>query len=324
MVDKSGKDDSLLNHVFGPVPSRRLGFSLGIDVLPYKTCSYDCIYCQLGKTTSKTIERKNYIPVREIIKEVAIKLSRNPQIDYITLSGSGEPTLYSDMGKLICEIKQLSDKPVAVLTNGSLLWDKDVRDHLKYADLVIPSLDAGDETLFRYINRPCEELKFEKIVDGLIRFSESYRGPIWLEVFLLNGVTSMESEIQALNTVIEKIKPSKIQLNTVMRPPTEHFAFPVPEEQMRELAAYFKRKVEIIADFKKNDVANHFQPAMDEILNLIKRRPCTFDDILKGLQYHRNELIKYIEELTRDGLITEINQNCIIYYISTSKSHHYG
>ncbi|MGD2175646.1 MAG: radical SAM protein, partial [Candidatus Brocadiaceae bacterium] len=154
--------------VFGPVPSRRLGRSLGIDLVPFKTCSYDCIYCQLGRTTLKTTERREWVPLDLVLEEVEEKLNSEP--DYITLSGSGEPTLFSRLGELIGHIKNITDIPVAVLTNGSLLWRKTVRDNLQEADLVIPSLDAGNESMFRYVNRPAPQLSFYEVAEGLITF----------------------------------------------------------------------------------------------------------------------------------------------------------
>ena len=169
------------HHVFGPVPSRRLGRSLGIDLVPFKICTYNCIYCQLGPTTNLTLERKEWVPFDKVIEEAREKIRSADGIDYITFSGSGEPTLHSRIGELIREFKRLSSIPVAVLTNGSLLWQKDVQDDLLEADLVIPSLDAPDRGLFRHVNRPHPDLAFDQVVEGLVKFRERYHGRIWLE-----------------------------------------------------------------------------------------------------------------------------------------------
>ena len=177
-----------MSYVFGPVPSRRLGRSLGVDLVPFKTCSYDCIYCQLGRTSCKTVERKQWVPLDDVLAELKEKLSTRP--DYITLSGSGEPTLFWRTGELIDRIKAMTDVPVAVLTNGSLLWCKDVRDQLTNADLVIPSLDAGDQSMFRAVNRPHEDISFERMLDGLIAFRKAFGGQYWLEIMLLAGHTA--------------------------------------------------------------------------------------------------------------------------------------
>ena len=184
------------NYIFGPVPSRRLGRSLGVDLVPFKTCTYDCIYCQLGRTTNKTIQRKEWVPLDDVVTELETKLSSQP--DYITLSGSGEPTLYSRTGELIDRIKAVTNVPVAVLTNGSLLWNQEVRARLMNADLVVPSLDAGDEAMFRAVNRPHEDISFERMLQGLIDFRHEFQGKYWLEVFLLAGHNAIAAEVVTL------------------------------------------------------------------------------------------------------------------------------
>ena len=175
-------------HVYGPVPSRRLGRSLGVDLVPFKTCSYDCIYCQLGRTTNKTTERKEYVPVDDVLEELAEKLRSEPGPDYVGLAGSGEPTLHARIGDLIAGIKRLTSVPVAVLTNGSMLWRSDVRAGIAEADLVMPSLDAGTPRRFERVNRPHRDISFEKMVDGLVTFCAVFRGKVWLEVFVLAGI----------------------------------------------------------------------------------------------------------------------------------------
>ena len=182
--------------IFGPVPSRRLGRSLGVDLVPFKTCTYNCIYCQLGRTTNRTLERHEWVPLDDVLGELETKLATQP--DYITLSGSGEPTLYSRTGELIERIKSLTDVPVAVLTNGSLLWDADIRSQLMDADLVIPSLDAGDGAMFQAVNRPHEDISFEEMLSGLIEFCRQFRGQYWLEVMFLAGHNAIHDEAAKL------------------------------------------------------------------------------------------------------------------------------
>jgi wyosine [tRNA(Phe)-imidazoG37] synthetase (radical SAM superfamily) len=314
MSRKMKKQEKTFKSLFGPVPSRRLGFSLGVDLVPFKTCSYDCIYCQLGRTTNKTIKRKEYFPLKQIREELQLKLKEDIKIDYITLSGSGEPTLYSKLDELIFEIKRLTDKPLAVLTNGSLLWERGVSNSLKKADLIIPSLDAGNENMFQYVNRPCKDVSFERVVDGIVRFSHEYQGKMWLEVFLLGGVTAITSEVLSINSIIKKMKVHKIQLNTVKRPPAESFALSVPENVMHDVAQYFDGDVEIIADFKGAAHEKYFQATKHEIVNLIKRRPCSLDDISGGLNLHKNEVLKYVEDLLKSGEITRYEHDHTLYY----------
>lgn len=300
------------SYIFGPVPSRRLGRSLGVDPIPFKTCSYDCVYCQLGRTTNKTIERKEWVPLQAIIDQFKNHLHLNP--DYITLSGSGEPTLYSRLEELITGIKNITDIPVAVLTNGSLLWLPEVRNALKYADLIVPSLDAGSSQTFRYVNRAHKEIKFSKMLQGLVEFRNDYAGQYWLEVFLLAGVTTPEKSIKQLKTCINAIHPDKVQVNTVTRPPAEIFAEPVPQNQLEEITKNLYEKAEVIADYKGVHKEQSFSARREDVLTLLKRRPCSIEDIVAGLGIHRNEVLKYIEELTTKGEIkTKPGRNQLFY-----------
>ena len=285
------------------VPSRRLGRSLGVDFVPFKTCTYDCIYCQLGRTTVKTVERKEYAPVKAVVKEVEERLKKISPPDYITLSGSGEPTLHSRITDISAGIKQISAVPVAVLTNGSLLWLDEVRDALSNADLVIPSLDAGSEATFVRVNRPHGGISFHDMVEGLRSFRYTFGGAVWLEVFITGGVTDSEDEILRLKTLVKRIDPERIQLNTAVRTPAEAYAGLVPREKMEKIATSFGSECEVIADY--SGVHNHgdFSPTREEVFELLRLRPCSIDDISAGLGLHRNEAIKYIQELMDKELI---------------------
>lgn len=288
---------------FGPVPSRRLGRSLGIDLVPFKTCTYDCIYCQLGRTTNKTINRDEYYPAKDIVRAVKEKLHEISRPDYITLSGSGEPTLHSRIEEIIHGIKEITDIPVAVLTNGSLFWINEVRNAILDADLVIPSLDAGDETTFSYVNRSHGDISFKKMVDGLCSFRENYKGPVWLEVFLAGGITDKEAEIIKIKTWTDRINPERIQLNTVVRTPAEDFVRIVSKEKMEEIAEFFGPHCEVVADYSKVHDLGEFHSTRDDVSELLRRRPCSIDDISRGLDLHRNEAIKYVQELLDQDLI---------------------
>jgi len=290
-------------HVFGPVPSRRLGRSLGIDLVPFKTCTYDCIYCQLGRTTVKTLERKEYVPVGEVFAEIERRLAEGVSPDYVTLSGSGEPTLHSRLGELVAGIKRRTRIPLAVLTNGSLLWDVAVRRGLAEADVVIPSLDAGDEPLFRYVNRPHPGLPFDQIVEGLRVFRREFKHQIWLEVFLLGGVTGIQTEVEQIARLAADISPERVQLNTVARPPAENFALPVPREQLERFAAMFGVPTEVVADYHGSQARAAVAVHSDSVLGLLRRRPCTAWEIAAGLGLHNNEVLKCLAVLMRDGSV---------------------
>ncbi|MBN2560255.1 MAG: radical SAM protein [Phycisphaerae bacterium] len=290
-----------MSYVFGPVPSRRLGRSLGVDVVPFKTCTYDCIYCQLGRTTCRTIERKEWVPVEGVLKEVKSKLFKRP--DYITLSGSGEPTLFSRLGDLIDGIQRMTNVPVALLTNGSLLWDTDVRADIQNVDLLIPSLDAGDEAMFRRVNRPHEAVSFDRLIDGLAAAREACRGQYWLEVFLTAGYTAADAEVKKLARYADLIKPDRIQLNTTTRPPAERFAEAVSRERLVELSRLFDPAAEVVADYHHVHEQARFAVSRDDILGLLRRRPCSIDGVAQGLSMHPNEVVKYVESLQAEGLV---------------------
>jgi len=293
-----------LKYIFGPVPSRRLGRSLGIDLVPYKTCTFDCIYCDLGRTTHKTITRQAYVSSEEIQGELELNssvLEKKP--DFITLSGSGEPTLNTDIGEIIRRIKEITSTPVAILTNSSLLSLDEVRRDLSEADVVLPSLDAITPALFEYINRPHPSLRIEEIISGLIQFRKQYRGQIWLEVVFCRGINDDKEEIERLKGVIERIQPDRVQLNTPVRPPAEEFAYPLTTTQLEEIRKKLGDKAEIISEFGA-PLGEEFNSVKDtEILNLIKRRPCTTEDISKALGLRIDEVVKHLDHLTKTGTI---------------------
>ncbi len=280
--------------------------------MPFKICTYDCIYCQLGRTTNKTTQRSEWTPPKTVIKQLKSKLYTKP--DYITISGSGEPTLFSRLEDLISRIKDITDIPIAVLTNGSLLWLPEVRKALKSADMVVPSLDAGSNRIFQYVNRPHQDITFSKMLQGLVEFRKAYSGQYWLEVFLLAGVTTPEMEIKRLKTCINAIQPDKVQVNTVTRPPAEGFAEPVPQKQLQTITKKLYEKAEVIADYSNVHKQQDFSALCEDVLTLLKRRPCSVEDIAAGLGLHRNEAVKYVEELSFVGRIEAKPHNQQLYY----------
>ena len=290
-------------HVFGPVPSRRLGRSLGVDLVPFKTCTYDCVYCQLGRTTDKTVARRCYVPVAAVLDEIERTFETGVDADFITLSGSGEPTLHSGCGEIIRGIKRLTRTPVAVLTNGSLLSDPGVREELMAADLLVPSLDAGDEKVFERVNRPHSTIRFETLVAGLISARQAFRGRYWLEVFLLKGSTATDTQIARIAGHVRRIDPDRVHLNTVARPPAEDSATAVTETEMRRLAEAFGDRAEIVADFVDVHRDSRFTAGREEVTALLRRRPCTVADVAASLRMHRNEALKYLDALITEGAV---------------------
>jgi wyosine [tRNA(Phe)-imidazoG37] synthetase (radical SAM superfamily) len=306
----------MTHYVFGPVPSRRLGRSLGIDVIPFKTCTYNCIYCQLGATTNRTLERKEWVPFDKVLEEVREKLASTDSIDYITFSGSGEPTLHSRIGEMIQALKRLSSIPVAVLTNGSLLWQEAVRNDLLEADLVIPSLDAPDQGLFRHVNRPHPDLAFDQVVEGLVEFRERYRGKIWLEVFLLSGITGMESEVRRIAALARTVRPDLVQLMTATRPAPVDFVEPVPLEDMQGFARLFDAQSVAVPALSPIAQAVLSKAGREEILRLLERRPCTIQDIAVGLGMPPSEAEKYVADLDAHGQLRKEACNGAVYFVA--------
>jgi wyosine [tRNA(Phe)-imidazoG37] synthetase (radical SAM superfamily) len=299
-------------HVFGPVPSRRLGRSLGVDLVPLKVCSYDCIYCQLGRTMTKTVERREWVPTNAVLDELKRKLATRP--DYITFSGSGEPTLHSGLGEIIKRIRAMTKTPVAVLTNGSLLWQPQLRAELALADVVMPSLDAGDDLLFQAVNRPHPETTFEKLVSGLEQFRREFSGQYWLEVLLLAGHTGLPAHVQKIAEIVRRIQPNRVQLSTAVRPPAEDFAVPVPQARLIELARLFHPKAEVIAEYRRRGKSASTDASQQAILELLRRRPCSEADVAGGLALRPIETAKHLAQLEAAGRLVSQQHGGEVYY----------
>ena len=289
-----------MKYLFGPVPSRRLGISLGVDLVPHKVCSLNCIYCEVGRTTNLTIERKEYIPVNEVIDELKDYLDQKPELDFVTFSGQGEPTLNSGLGRVINFIKDnYSEYKVAVITNGTLFWDDKVRLEVSRADVLLPSLDAVSRDSFLKINRPNKNLNNDKIVEGLIKLGKEFKGKIYLEIFFVPNLNNTKEELTLLKEIATKIQPDLIQLNTLDRPGTEDFVKAVTQKELLKIKEFFEPlPIEIIAKAETRKQIQSFNKNIEEqILETIKRRPCTDKDLTEILDIHLNELNKYLSEL---------------------------
>jgi wyosine [tRNA(Phe)-imidazoG37] synthetase (radical SAM superfamily) len=307
----------MYKHLFGPVPSRRLGMSLGIDLIPHKICTLNCVYCECGTTTTMTHERKEYVPVDEIYSELKDFFLNNPDPDYLTFSGAGEPTLHSHIGQVIAFLKELRPEiPVAVLTNGTLFGDPLVRGEMMQADLVLPSLDAATDLALRRVNRPLRSLRAADYVEGLVSFSNEFKGEIWLEILILPGYNDGEENLVALKKAIGKINPTRIQLNTLDRPGTMEGLLPARMTQLQEIAAFFDvSQVEIIAPPEEGMQVKSYRTDVESaILETITRRPCTLADLEKILGLHSNEINKYLGVLKDAGKVETVEQERGTFY----------
>jgi wyosine [tRNA(Phe)-imidazoG37] synthetase (radical SAM superfamily) len=311
----------MYRYLFGPVPSRRLGISLGLDLVPIKTCTLNCVYCESGRTTHLSLERKEYVPYEALKEELTHYFSHNPRPDYVTFSGSGEPTLNSRIGDVVHLIKnQAPDIPIAVLTNGTLLFQKQTCDDIKDATVVIPSLDAATEKVFKKINQPHPQLKIETLIKGLIQFRKDYTGQIWLEVFIVPGLNDTEKELTALKCAIKKIEPDRIQLNTLDRPGTVPTIQAATWQQLERVLDFWKfPNAEIIANTQeRKELLSYRTDVESAILGTIERRPCTLKDLSQFLGLHTNELNKYLDVLEADKKVKAVKQERGFFYKKTT------
>ncbi len=302
-----------MEHIFGPVLSRRLGFSLGVDLVPFKTCSLDCIYCQAGKTTHKTIERKSYVSLESVIPELKDALKQSQKIDYITLSGSGEPTLNLYLGRIITAIKKITDIPVAVLTNGTLLHLESVRDELMAADLVVPSLDAVSQEIFCEINKPHPHINVSQMISGLKSLREAFSGDIWLEIMLVKGLNDFPEEIKKLKDVISSIEFEKVQLNTTVRPAADKVIEPVTNEELESIKELLGERCEVIAGFRENQHTIDTN-IPEKIISIISRRPLNLSEISDSLGIPKERTTKHVYLLEQQGRIESITYGSESYY----------
>lgn len=303
------------NRIYGPVPSRRLGLSLGIDLAEMKHCPLDCIYCQLKETTRHDAMREAPATVAEIVNQVRERLASGARPDFLTLGGSGEPTLYSGLSDLIAELRRNFGLPVALLTNAVLFGDPVVRREAAMADVVLPSLDAWDRESFALVNRPCQGIDFDGYLDGLCAFRSEFKGEIWLEIMILKGISDSPDAARRLAAIAARIRPDRIQLNTPVRPPATAMALPVTHEKLLELAALFTPAAEATADFPDRSSEPHVRAVgRDEVMEMLERRPCTVDDIAAGLGARRQDVLMALSGLEAEGRVTKVESDSQDYF----------
>lgn len=295
-----------MRYIYGPVPSRRLGMSLGISPIPQKTCNYSCLYCQLGRTSHMTNARQNFFPLEEILLEFDDFLKKQVKFDVVTIVGEGEPTLYSGLGDLIAGIKEKTDVPVAVITNGALLYDPQVRSELSQADIVLPTLDAYDEASFRAINRPHGSLRFEDVKEGLVSFSREFEGQLWIEIMLMEGINDDDESLGKYAALLGGLRYDRLYLNTPVRPPAEPEVRPLSSEKMkRALQLLGGTAIDLLVsgDFH-SDIKDDYQA----VLSIIKRHPMNQHEIEDFLASRGNkDYSQLLERLKKDDRVEVIS-----------------
>lgn len=308
--------DGKYQYLFGPVPSRRLGISLGVDLMPHKTCSLDCVYCECGKTTCLTIQRDEYTPVDGIKRELAYFLSSCPALDHITFSGSGEPLLHSRIREIILFVKkEFPQYKLALLTNGTLLRDPSVREDIIDIDIVKVSVDTVSEKIFGRLNRPHPKLNIAAVIEGVILFRELFQKQLWIELFLVPGLNDAEAEIKSIKNVLDAIRPDRIHINSIDRPGAEKWVQVIPKERLQKIADYLG-DADLIGPKKnyskdKKNIGDFYQ----HLLSTIKRRPCTAEDVSKILGTHLSETKRHLEVLSEKGEIEKQEMPRGIFYL---------
>jgi wyosine [tRNA(Phe)-imidazoG37] synthetase (radical SAM superfamily) len=305
-------DHASHSFVYGPVPSRRLGLSLGINVIPFKTCTLDCVYCQCGRTTKKTTERRSFFPANDIIAAVRAAVrewsrtrSHSP-ISYLTFAGEGEPTLNKDIGRIIRRLKREFSIPVAVITNSTLLTDPQVRRDIYPADLIVPSLDAADQRIFARVNRCRRDLRVADIIEGLKLFRRRYRGRMWLETMLVKAINDSVEHVVALRKAAWEIRPDRVQLNTVVRPPAEKFARPLSPDDLEQIQCLFGPNTDIIGEAKDKGprTKDKAKTQSDEVIvATVQGRPVTKLDLVSSLGIPPRQIEAALHRLLRSGRI---------------------
>ena len=304
-----------MSYIFGPVPSRRLGLSLGVDLIPHKTCTYDCLYCEVGRTTNRTITGSVLAPVDEILRQLDKRLTEcNPNV--ITLAGSGEPTLHSEIDHIISGIRELTDTRIVILTNGSLFWDEAVRKRVLGADLIMPTLSSAVSSTFQTIHRPHGDLTLDRIVNGLKQLRTEFDGLIYLEVILLAGINDTDEEMRALKPLIHEIQPEKIQLNTVVRPPADVCAKALDSKRLEEIKLLLGERAEIVVDIGAEKGAMEHQIKSEGLLEMVRRRPLRIKDMANSLGLSIHEVESVVKGLLIKGYLRRQDHSGEIFYVS--------
>jgi len=305
--------------VYGPIPSRRLGRSLGIDPIPAKTCNWNCIYCQLGRSTPMTNDRREYIPREVILAEIQATLARHAagEIDHISFVGSGEPTLHIGLGWLIRRVKQLTPIPVAVITNGALLHRADVREELLAADIVMPTVSAGTPELYRQIHRPHPEVTFARLIDGLVAFRSVYRGQLWAEVMLIRAVNDSEAALTALAAVLRRIQPDQVHIVLPDRPPAEPWVAPADEEGLLRAEAVLGPIAHIVHPFSNGVHVSDYATPGEAIVGIVTRHPMSQPQLIAALAaWPPAEVTAALEALEQAGAIRPVERLGVRFWVA--------
>ena len=307
-------------YLFGPVPSRRFGLSLGVDLLPRKTCTLDCIFCEVGPTTHQTLVRKEYVPTDEVLRELAAWFALNLKADFITVTGSGEPTLQTRFGDVLSAIRahgrarDHGSGRSALLTNSTLLHLPEVRAAAALAEVVKVSLSAWDQVSFAAITRPQTGVEFDRLTDGLRKFRQDFSGELWMEVFIVPGLNALQNQVEAIAALARTIRPDRVQLNTAVRPTAKQNVPSLSESQLRSLAGCFTPAAEVIARFAPGRGSSRYADK-NAVLAMLARRPCTAEDVAHAFSLSQTETEAMVRELVGQHVVRSEVRNGETYYV---------
>ena len=320
--DKDGEQRA--SHLFGPVPSRRLGRSLGIDLVPHKVCSLDCVYCECGATTLRTLERREWVPTAEVLADLAQWLDSGQLTDYLTFSGAGEPTLHKDLGRIARWVVSRTGTPLVLLTNGTLLADPAVRAEVQPCSVVVPSLDAADDATYRKICRPHPGLTVADLIDGIVALRNEFEGQIWLEILLVEGRNDSDASLDGLAAAIERIRPDRVQLNTAVRPPAVPGVRAATADTLRRALVRFGEVAEPIAAFSPAPQAAPADTdqgrAEEAILDVVRRRPETVEALSSSLGLELSACRGAVANLRERGELLAERRAGKIYVVATERA----
>ncbi|MFW6120700.1 MAG: radical SAM protein [Petrotogales bacterium] len=305
------REMSINKYVYGIVPSRRLGRSLGLSPIPFKTCNHSCIYCQLGRTTRMTNTRTNFFPHEEMIDELKkyVEQVGEDAFDVVTIVGEGEPLLYKPFDKLIEEIKKTTNKPLVIITNGTQLMEKEVREEIAGSDIVMPTLDAWDEDSYRRINRPHKDLHYDDFYNGLVEFTRNFQGKVWLEVMIMKNINDSFSNIRRLGRRLKNIDPDRVYINVPVRPPAESWVEVPDKEQIAFAKDVFK--AESIDKIQKGEFSSLEEDVLQGIIQIIKRHPMKESEVKQFVlsMKDENEFQKVLKRLNNHNNVEIIDKN---------------
>ncbi len=306
-----------MKYVFGPVTSRRLGQSLGVDPVPLKTCNWNCVYCQLGRSIPMTNERRDYYALEEIWSELRgfLEDPQHPAVDWISIVGSGEPLLMESLGGLIRRIKKTSDIPVALITNGSLFYLPEVRRDVLEADAILPSVDAGSPGLYKKMNRPHPQITFERIRDGLIALREEYTGQLWPEVVLVHGLNDTDEALADIAALLAQVRPDQIHLNVPSRPPAEGWVDLPGSEDVDRAAAVLEKVAPVIRAQARSEPVKHGVDVRATVAGIVSRHPVSDADLRQMLSASgKEEVERTLQDLLVSGEVQTVERNGTLFW----------